>query len=266
MIIIAERLNSSRKSIHQAVLNRDAAFLVKEARKQAEAGAHYLDVNTATMMEQEPEALAWAIRTMQAEVDLPIAIDSPGHAALAAGLAVHKGRPILNSISGETERYPHTIPLVEQYKPMVVALCMDDKGVPETAADRVRVAYDLARGLTNAGLAEEDIFFDPLVKPIGAGSTFGPETLDSIRSLKQEFPRCHITCGLSNVSFGMPQRWLLNQAFMVLTMGAGLDCAIIDPLDLKLMSLLRATRALLGTDEYAVEYLQAHRDGLLIAK
>lgn len=266
MIIIGERINSSRKSIHEAVLKRDGEFLIREARRQADAGAHYIDVNTATMMEQEPETLAWAIQTIQEAVDLPIAIDSPGHQALAAGLAVHKGRPILNSISGETERYPHTIPLVQQYKPLVVALCMDDRGVPETAEDRVRVAYDLARGLTGAGIAQEDIFFDPLVKPIGAGSTFGQETLDSIRLLKKEFPRCHITCGLSNVSFGMPHRWLLNQAFMVLTMGAGLDCAIIDPLDLKLMSLLRATRALLGTDEYAVEYLQAHREGLLIAK
>lgn len=266
MIIIGERINSSRKSIHQAVLSRDGEFLIKEARKQADAGAHFLDVNTATMMEQEPEALAWAIQVIQAEVDLPIAIDSPGDQALAAGLEAHRGRPLLNSISGETERYPHTIPLVEQYKPQVVALCMDDRGVPETPEDRVRVAYDLARGLTNAGIAEEDIYFDPLVKPVGAGHTFGQETLDSIRMLKSEFPRCHITCGLSNVSFGMPQRWLLNQAFMVLTMGAGLDCAIVDPLDLKLMSLLRATRALLGTDEYAVEYLQAHREGLLIAK
>jgi cobalamin-dependent methionine synthase I len=266
VILIGERLNSSRAPVQAAIEAGDADFIRQEAARQKAAGAHYIDINTATMMAREPETLVWAMKIVQEETGLPISIDSPNPLALAEGLRVHVGRPILNSISGETERYPKVLPLVQEYKPMVVALCMDDRGVPESPEDRIRVAYDLARGLTGAGLAEEDIFFDPLIKPIGAGSTFGQEVLDSIRALRREFPRCHITGGVSNVSFGLPQRWLLNQAFLVLTMGAGLDAAIIDPTDQKLMSLLRATAALLGTDEYAVEYLQAHRDGLLVSR
>lgn len=266
MIIVGERINSSRTPIHAAVESADEAAIRAEARRQKEAGAHYIDVNTATMMEREPETMVWALRIVQDETGLPACIDSPNPLALEAGLKVHQGRPILNSLSGETERHPKVMPLIREYRPMVVALCMDDRGVPENADDRLRVAHNLADDLIQAGLAEEDIFFDPLIKPIGAGSHFGVEVLESIRALKREFPRCHVIGGVSNISFGMPQRWLLNQAFLVLAVGAGLDSGILDPTDRKLMSLLLATEALLGLDEYAVAYIEAYQNGLLVSK
>jgi 5-methyltetrahydrofolate--homocysteine methyltransferase len=263
MIIIGELINTSRKAIAPAVENRDAAFIQDIAKKQVAAGATYVDVNAGTRVYDEPEALTWLVETVQAAVDAPLCIDSPNPKAIKAALAVHKGQAMINSITAEKERYAEILPLVVEHKARILALCMDDAGMPETAEQRLAIVEVLYQGLTNAGVKPDDIFFDPLVKPISVNINFGHEVLDTIRQIHQKYPGVHTTCGLSNVSFGLPARKLLNQAFLVMCMANGMDAVILDPLDQNIMSLLLASKALLGRDEYCMGYLTAQREGRL---
>lgn len=261
MIIIGELINTSRKAIAPAVENRDVDFIQDIAKKQVEAGATYVDVNAGTRVHDEPEALTWLVETVQAAVDAPLCIDSPNPKAIKAALEVHKGQAMINSISAEKERYDEILPLVVKHNARIVALCMDDTGMPETAEQRLAIVKVLYQGLTEAGVKPEDILFDPLVKPISVNIGFGNEVLETIRQIHQQYPGVHTTCGLSNVSFGLPNRKLLNQAFLVMCMANGMDSVILDPLDQTIMSLLIGSKSLLGRDEYCMGYLTAHREG-----
>jgi len=261
MIIIGELINTSRKPIKAAVEGRDADYIQEVARKEVEAGVTYVDVNAGTMVYNEPEVLAWLVETVQSAVDVPLCIDSPNPKALKAALKVHRGQAIVNSITAEKERYENVLPLIVKSNSRVVALCMDDTGMPETAAQRIAIADVLAKGLLSAGIKAEDIFFDPLVKPVSVNTNFGTEVLDAIRQIHQKFQGVHTTCGLSNISFGLPHRKLLNQAFLVLCMANSMDSVIMDPLDKTMMSLLIASKTLLGRDEYCMEYLNSYREG-----
>jgi len=263
MIIIGELINTSRKAIAPAVENRDAAFIQDIAKKQVAAGATYVDVNAGTRVYDEPEALTWLVETVQAAVDAPLCIDSPNPKAIKAALAAHKGQAMINSITAEKERYDEILPFVVEHKARILALCMDDTGMPETAEQRLAIVEVLYQGLTGAGVKAEDIFFDPLVKPISVDVNFGNEVLETIRQIHQRYPGVHTTCGLSNVSFGLPNRKLLNQAFLVMCMANGMNSVILDPLDQNIMSLLIASKALLGRDEYCMGYLTAQREGRL---
>lgn len=261
MIIVGELINSSRKVIAPAVENKDAAFIQDVAKKQVEAGATYVDVNCGTRVHDEPDMLAWLVETVQAAVDAPLCIDSPNPEAIKRGLQVHKGQAMINSISAEKERFDQILPLVIEHKARIMALCMDDTGMPETAAQRLAIVETLYKNLTDAGVKPEDIFFDPLVKPVSVNTQFGNEVLETIQQIHQRYPGVHTTCGLSNVSFGLPNRKLLNQAFLVMCMANGMDSAILDPLDKNIMSLLIASKALLGRDDFCMEYLTAVREG-----
>ncbi len=258
MIIIGELINTSRKKIGPAVQGRDVEAIQDLARKQVQAGAAYLDVNAGTIS-NEPEALSWLVRTVQAAVDAPLCLDSPNPRALEAALQVHRGPALVNSITAEREKFQALLPLLVQHRAKVVALCMDDRGIPETVEGRIEIAGDLAKRLAEAGIQMEDIFFDPLVKPVSVSYQYGKEVLEAIRQIRQKYPQSHIACGLSNVSFGMPDRKLLNQAFLVLCMANGLDSVILDPLDKTIMSLLTASETLLGQDPYCRKYLAFYR-------
>ncbi|WP_206813088.1 methyltetrahydrofolate cobalamin methyltransferase [Paradesulfitobacterium ferrireducens] len=263
MLIIGELINTSRKAINEAVENRDAEYIKKIAQEQVEAGANYVDVNCGTMVFDEVETMEWLVNTVQEVVEVPLCIDSPNPKAIEAGLALAKyGQPLINSITGESERYNEILPLVLKYKTKVVALCMDDSGMPETAEDRMQVARNLHQKLTAAGVAEDDIYFDPLVKPVSTSDKAGLEVLDTVRLITQEFPNVHKVCGLSNVSFGLPNRKILNQLFMVQTMSMGMDSYILNPLDATMMGYVQASATLLGKDPYCMNYLNAHRKGL----
>jgi len=206
------------------------------------------------------------IETIQEKVKAPFCIDSPNPEAILAGLKANKnGRPIINSITCEQARYDAVLPLVLEYNAGVVALCMDDSGMPETAEGRVAIARELIQRLTAAGVALGDIYIDPLVRPVGTGSHYGVAALDTIRCIKAEYPGVHIACGLSNVSYGLPARKVINQAFLVAATAAGMDGVILDPLDKKLMTSLYAIEAVMGLDEYCVEYLSRFRAGELEA-
>jgi len=263
MLIVGELINTSRQVIKSAVEERNTAFIQEIARKQVEAGAHYLDVNCATMMEDEPEAMKWLVETIQEAVTSRLCIDTPNPEALEAGLKMVKNtQPMINSITAEKERYEAVLPLVLKYKAKVIALCIDDKGLPEAAKDRIPVARWLVENLTSAGVSKDDIYLDPLVKPISTKDSAGLDVLETVRFIRENYSEVHIICGLSNISFGLPNRRVLNQAFMIQTMTAGMDAYILDPLDKVLMGFFYASRALLGQDQFCKEYLSAHRGGL----
>ena len=263
MIIIGEKINSSIKSIRPAIENCDVAVIQDIAKKQCEAGAAFIDVNAGTFLKDEPEKLEWLVNTVQSAVDIPLSIDSPNPAAVERALKANKnGKPIINSITDEKERYEAIMPLIVQYKTGIIALCMDDTGMPETVEDRVVIAERLITKLTKEGVQLEDIYIDPMVRPVGTGSHYGVVALETIRKVKSEFPEIHVSCGLSNISFGVPARKLMNQAFLVAGMATGMDAAILDPLDNKLMSLIFASEALLGMDDFCMNYLMKYREGL----
>jgi len=252
------------KAIRPAMEARDSAAIIDLAKRQTEAGASFIDVNAGMFHDNEIEILEWLINTIQEHVSTPFAIDSPNPLAIKAGLKANKnGKPIINSITGERERLEAILPLAVEYNTGIIALCMDDSGMPETADERIGIARTLIKELTAAGIALEDIYIDPMIRPIGTGSHYGNVALDTMRVVKQEYPEAHIACGLSNISFGIPARKVMNQAFLVAAMTSGMDGAILDPLDKKLMTFLYATEALLGTDDFCMNYITKFREGEL---
>lgn len=261
MLVVGERINSSRKDIEPAVRERDTEFIVREARDQVEAGAHVIDVNTATLMDQEVESLKWAVQLIQDSLSVPICIDSPNPMVVTEVLPFCKGKAMINSITAEAERYAKLIPLIQEHKPNVVGLCMDDKGMPDTAEDRIRIASDLLGKLTNDGVPIGDIYIDPVVTPVSTDTRYGMAVLDAIEAVMKGFPGVHTICGLSNVSYGLPNRKQVNQMFLVMAMTKGLDAVILDPCDKRIMANLIATMTLLGNDEFCMNYLTAFREG-----
>ncbi len=262
MIIIGERINSTRKTISAALQARDADRILDEARRQWAAGSAYLDVNTAMMRADEAALMAWVIELIQSEIPAAlIAIDSANPAAVEAGFKAHKGRPLLNSINGENERVDALVPLIREHKPRVIGLAIDDDGVTQDTDKRYRIGAELIELLSGNGIDPEDIFIDPLVFPVSAELQAGTVSLALMGRLKHEFPGVHTVCGLSNISFGLPERKLINQVFMVLAMGRGLDAAIIDPLDRRMMANIVTTLTLLGKDKACKKFLKSYRRG-----
>jgi cobalamin-dependent methionine synthase I len=259
MIIIGEKINSTLKAVRPAMENYDADAIMDIAKKQYAAGATYLDVNAGMFHNDEPERVKWLVETVQEACDAPICVDSPSHIALEEGLKVCKQKAIINSITDEKERFDTVMPLVTKYDARIVALCMDDTGMPETVDDRVIIGERLIEKMTKEGVKLDDIFIDPMIRPIGTGSHYGNVALGTIRKIREEFPEVHITSGLSNISFGIPMRKLMNKVFLVAAMTAGMDSAIMDPLDTKFMSVLCATQALIGNDDFCMGYLEKFR-------
>ncbi len=260
MIIIGELINTSRKAIAEAVSKKDVQYIQDIAKKQVEAGAHYVDVNAGTLVNDEIEVLPWLVKIVQDVVDIPLCIDSPNPNAIQKALEQHRGRAMINSITAEKDRLSQVLPLITEYDASIIALCMDDKvGMPDTAEQRLAIVDRLAENLKGAGVDEKDIFFDPLIKPVSVNINYGTEVLDTVAAIKEQYPDTHVTCGLSNISFGLPARQDLNQAFLVMCMTKGMDSAIINPLDDRLMSLLISTNTLLGNDRYCKEFLRFQR-------
>lgn len=270
MIVIGERINTSRKSkgeplIENAVVSRDADFIEKMAATQLKAGATYIDINCGTLTSGEPEALEWLTQVVQNAVNAPLSIDTPNPLALEKALAIYNttnGRPIINSITAESDRYENVLPFVIKYNAKVIALAMDERGIQTDPQLRLGVARRLVMDLTKAGVALEDIFVDPLTFPIANDGSFVLTMLEIIRNIKADFPEVHVIAGISNVSHGLPARKLLNQATTILAMGAGLDAGIIDPNDTYLMGLIAASEALLGNDEFCMDFISKSREGV----
>jgi 5-methyltetrahydrofolate--homocysteine methyltransferase len=261
--IIGERINTSRKSVQEAVAARDAAYIQDDVKKQQEAGAHYIDVNAGARIGHETEDMKWLLSVIQEAVSIPLCLDSPDPKVLEMAYGLVREKPMVNSISLEKERYDAMIPFLKGKDCRIVALCMDDTGMPKSSADIVDRAGRLVAALEGVGMKREDIYLDPLVQPISVETENGMMVLDAVRTIMAGLPGVHTTCGLSNISFGLPKRKFINRNFLTLMMAYGLDAAILDPLDREIMAVLRATEMLLGRDEYCGGYLKAVRAGII---
>jgi 5-methyltetrahydrofolate--homocysteine methyltransferase len=262
MFIVGERINASRKDIKPAIESQDAEFIVNEAKTQKEAGADLVDVNAGVFVGKEVEYLPWLVETIQAKVETSLCIDSPDPKAIEAALAVHKGQPMINSISLESQRFDEVLPLITKYDAKVVALCMTDAGMPKTGDERCDVATELIGKLTGAGVPLDHIYVDPLVMAVSTDSSFGIEFLLATQRIMDGHPGVHTICGLSNISFGLPLRKQINQVFAVMAVDRGMDALIIDPLDRRMMANIRIAETLKGGDPYCATYLKSYRDGL----
>lgn len=262
MLIIGERINSTRKRIGEAVQQGDAEFIRGEARKQLEAGAHMLDVNGG-IAGREAELLSWLVRTVQEVTDVPLCLDSADPEALRQALPLCRHKPMINSITDESGRFDSLLPLLREYGTKVIALCMTAAGPPAGVDDRVEIASRLVDRLTTGGIPIDDIYVDPCVFPISSGAGFGPAVLESVTRIRASFPDVHISCGVSNVSYGLPARRLLNEVYLLMLIDRGLDTAIIDPCSDGLLARIMAAEALSGNDEFCQNYLRAYRSGLL---
>lgn len=259
MIIVGEKINTSRRSIEEAVEKRDTSFIRRVAREQAEAGAHYIDVNAGTFLEREAECLCWLVETVQSEVELPLSLDSPNPEALSQAVKRHRGEPMINSISLEADRFEELIRVVTSRPCSVVALCMAQTAMPTTVEERVDVGSELIRKLTDEGVPLERIYVDPLIQPVSVDTGMGMAALGAIKSIMNDFPGVNTICGLSNISFGLPLRRLINRNFLALAMSCSLSAAILDPTDRQLMATVFSVELLLGTDEYCERFIDAYQ-------
>jgi cobalamin-dependent methionine synthase I len=262
MEIIGEKINGTRKRVAQAIVERDAAFIQELARKQAEAGATWLDVNAGTHPRQEPDDLVWLIENVQAVVDTPLCLDSANPQALAVAIkAVHQ-TPMINSISSEPQRLAGILPLVAEHGCRVIALAMGGKKIPETSAARVAVIHKVMAATRTAGIPDEYIYVDPLAMTISTNVQSGLIFFETMRAVREAYSEVHFTAGLSNISFGLPARSYINRAFLTLALAAGLDSAILDPLDREIKAALVAAELVLGHDRHCLNYTRAYRAGL----
>lgn len=279
-ISIAERINATRKNIKSAIAARDSEFIRSEAVAQAEAGAVLIDVNGGTRPEEERDNLDWLLGVVAPSVQNPLCIDSANPEVLGFAaekiIEISKKQPpengeaadgvpwlLLNSISAEKQRYDGVLPVALKYNASVAALAMDDSGMPSDAEKRIETARGLVKRLISDGVPARRIFIDPLVIPAGVNASIGPQLVKTVRSFREEFPDAHITCGLTNVSHGLPARSLLNGVFLAMLISAGLDSAILDPTDRRLMANLKAALVLADRDPYCAEYITAFRKNLL---
>ncbi|MBZ5514381.1 MAG: dihydropteroate synthase [Acidobacteriia bacterium] len=262
MWLIGELINCTRKKVGAAAAARDAEFIKETARRQISAGAHMLDVNGG-LPGQEAECLTWLVNVVQEAVPIPLCLDSADPVALRQALPLCRQRAMINSITDEPARYEALLPLIKEFHPKVIALCISPAGPPTGVEDRIATASRLVERLTGEGLALDDIYVDTCVLPVSTGPEHGKAFIEAVGQIRQRYPGVHISAGVSNVSFGLPLRKLLNEVFLMLLMAHGLDTAIVDPCDHQLMMNLWAAEALLGRDEYCLNYLRAFREGKL---
>jgi len=261
--VIGERINTSRKLVQAAVADRDADYIIDDVKKQQEAGANFIDVNAGARIGHETDDMKWLLDTIQPIATVPLTLDSPDPAVLEMAFKMVEKTPMINSISLEKERFDAMMPFLDGKECKVIALCMDDAGMPNSSDDILARAKSLVQELNKIGIPTASIYVDPLVQPISVESNKGTMVLDAVRAIKALFPEVHITGGLSNISYGLPQRKIINRTFVSLMMDAGMDSAIIDPLDRKIMATIRTADMLLGKDDYCMNFLKGVRAGAI---
>ena len=256
-VIIGERINpTGRKKLAAALEAGNLDYVVELATNQVAWGADVLDVNVGVPGIDEVALLPQVVKLVASVVKTPICIDTPNHDALAAALPVAPGKPLVNSVNGEEKALERVLPLVKDRGAAVIGLTMDDNGIPPSAEGRLAMADKIITRATALGIPIEDIIIDPLVLTVGADSQAAAVTLETIRLVREKFG-VNINLGASNVSFGLPDRHTLNQAFLALAIGQGATCMITDPL--KLTATIRAADLLLGRDNYAKRWVTFFR-------
>ncbi len=261
MLIIGEKINGTRKQVNDAVSKRDTDYIQHLATVQVKCGAHIIDVNAGTSPDREPEDLIWLVKTVQEVSDVQLCLDSPNPEALNAAISEANKPPLINSISGEADRIRDVLPLVVEYDCSVIALAMNDKGIPNGVEERVSVIRNLFEEFHHAGVSDERVYVDPLILTIATDNECGNISLDTMKAVKGEFPKAHLTAGASNISFGLPARSYVNQAFLTLSIAAGLDSVIIDPTDQKIVATILAAEVVTGKDRHCMNYTRAYRAG-----
>jgi 5-methyltetrahydrofolate--homocysteine methyltransferase len=257
-VIIGEKINpTGRKKLAAALKAGEYDYVCQLATRQVEMGADILDVNVGVPGIDEVAVLPEVAKIVSETVDVPLCLDSANHNALAAALAELSGKPLVNSVNGEEKSLEAVLPVVKEFGVSVIGLTMDDDGIPNNAETRVAIAEKIIERAAKLDISVEDIVIDPLVLTVGADSNTAAITLQTIRLLKQEFG-VNINLGASNVSFGLPDRHTVNQAFLSLAIGIGATCAITDPI--KLASTIRATDLLMGRDTFGSRYIGYWRE------
>lgn len=260
LTFIGERINpTARKKLAEAIKAGDMQLIVDEARQQAQAGAGLLDVNMGVPGIDEPAAMRTAVKSIQASVDVPLAIDSTNPVAVEEGLKAFVGRPLINSTSGEEKSLDAILPLARKYGAAVLGLCLDDRGIPDKAEGRVAIAQKIYWRAKDAGLRDEDIFIDCLVKTASAEQTYVMEAIKAVRIVKEQLG-VGTVLGISNVSHGLPARELLNASYLAMAWSAGLDLPIMNPFDEKMLEAIRASAVLLNRDRNSLQFIERYRD------
>ena len=263
MIIIGEKVNGFIPRTLQAIEAKDESYIREIAKSQTEFGADYIDICAGTAPEIERDTIKWLLDLVQDEVDTPICLDSSDVDVLLEMMPLVKNPGVINSISGEVGKCEAILPAIKGTDWKVVALTCDPNGIPTDPQVKFDIAEKLIANCQEYGIPLGNIFIDPLVTTLATTSTSLISFNDAVRLIKGKYPEVHITSGLSNISFGMPFRKAINTQFLALAMSAGMDSAIMDPTSADMRATLYATDALLGNDEYTMNYLTAFRNGLI---
>jgi len=266
MIVIAEKLNGSIPSCGNAIAARDEAYIKDLAKRQADAGADFIDC-CASVKENELETLGWMINAVQSVTDCPVSVDSPDVSVIIDAMPICKKPGMFNSVSGEGDKIDLAFPVLakpENSQWQIMALLCDNTGIPKTAGKRIEVFDMIMAKASQYGISEKRIYIDPLVEMLcttddGEGVLL---VLDVMKHIKKTHPNVHISGAVSNISFNLPVRRLVNQAFAALAINAGMDCAVLDPLSQDLRGVILAAEAMLGHDDYCAEYVSAYREGI----
>lgn len=258
-VIIGERINpTGRKKVLEALQAGDFEVVRRDACDQVAAGAQVLDVNAGVPGADEPALLRKVVQVVMEAVEVPLCIDTANPDALEAALAVYQGKALVNSVNGDRRSLETVLPIVRAHGAAVIGLCMDEEGIPPTPDARLIVAHRIVDRAAGLGIPLEDIVFDPLVLTMGADHRAGQVTLQTIARLVEEFG-ANVTAGASNVSFGMPDRKIINATFVALAIHAGVTCPITNPLEEQVALAIRATNLSLGRDPYGMAWIKAYR-------
>ena len=257
--IIGERINpTGRRIFQEQVRAGDLSAIIKDVKAQVDGGADMLDVNMGVPLTDEADLMRQAIKMVQELTDLPICIDSSVLEALEAGLQTYQGRALVNSTTGEDDRLDHILPLVKKYDAAVIALPNDETEIPMTVEDRLKITEKILRACDKHGVSHDRLVIDPLAMPIGAEPQAGNLFFETVHEIKTRWG-LNMTCGASNVSFGMPNRHAINAAFLPAAMAVGLTSAVMDARSPEIVSSVRATDILLGNDQYGGNWISRFR-------
>jgi 5-methyltetrahydrofolate--homocysteine methyltransferase len=258
-VIIGERINpTGRKQVLAALQQGNFDIVRQDATSQVAAGAAILDVNAGVPGVDETALLQQVMRAVMDVTDVPLCIDTANPEALEAALSLYKGKALVNSVNGEDRSLAAVLPLVKEHGAAVIALCMDDDGIPKTPEQRLAVADKIIERAARLGIPAEDVVIDPLALTMGADSTAGRVALDALELIVQEFG-VNITMGASNISFGLPDRKYVNAAFIAMAIHAGLTCPITNPLVTEVMAAVLAADLAMGRDDYGMRWIQGYR-------
>ncbi len=268
MLVIGENINASTRSVAEALARRDEEFVADLARAQAAAGVDFIDVNVGAghgSRRREMEDMEWLVEVVQTATDKPLVIDSDDPDVIEAALRKYRGeRLVINSVTAEPTRLAAIGSMAASHRAWLVALTMGTGGIPDSVEQRLAACELIMTHLAGLGMGAEQILFDPLVLPVAVDSRQGLVTLKTIEQIKSRYAAARTVMGLSNISYGLPKRRLVNRAFLLMAAYAGLDAVILDPLDARAMSLIKVADMLTGKDRLSKKYIRAHRKGAIV--